>query len=303
METLCAKTLQPSGPSSGGASSTVIETEKEVSIQNYSSQADKEFSKLETKDNLLREILFNEYMYSLVIFSVTNATLQDDYSKRPPKFSSHDPFFTEELSPEMFQSFIENKIFKHPSLYVKAGENESLASLFKESLLFIHKSLLSKLDQNDKNNGANKPKNEFRKMHALAIGLLYCVGTNVSKIRILFDLFSDGGRLGKSSNLHEFLIALFLIPSYCMLYSRNKLSGREDLGEFPKETMKQLLDCCELKDSVNLVTVTEKMLFPIDGKSYSYEEFKALFELKTDASLGWLISPKGIRHMLEKNNV
>ena len=242
-------------------------------------------------------------MYSLVIFSVTNATLQDDYSKKPPKFSSHDPFFTEELSPEMFQSFIENKIFKHPSLYVKAGENESLASLFKESLLFIHKSLLSKLDQNDKNNGANKPKNEFRKMHALAIGLLYCVGTNVSKIRILFDLFSDGGRLGKSSNLHEFLIALFLIPSYCMLYSSNKLSGREDLGEFPKETMKQLLDCCELKDSVNLVTVTEKMLFPIDGKSYSYEEFKALFELKTDASLGWLISPKGIRHMLEKNNV
>ena len=69
MGTLCAKTLQPSGPSS-----TVIETEKEVSIQNYSSQADKEFSKLETKDNLLREILFNEYMYSLVIFSVTNAT-------------------------------------------------------------------------------------------------------------------------------------------------------------------------------------------------------------------------------------
>ena len=97
MGTLCAKTLQPSGPSSGGASSTVIETEKEVSIQNYSSQADKEFSKLETKDNLLREILFNEYMYSLVIFSVTNATLQDDYSKKPPKFSSHDPFFTEEL--------------------------------------------------------------------------------------------------------------------------------------------------------------------------------------------------------------
>ena len=79
MGTLCAKTLQPSGPSSGGASSTVIETEKEVSIRNYSSQADKEFSKLETKDNLLREILFNEYMYSLVIFSVTNATLQDDY--------------------------------------------------------------------------------------------------------------------------------------------------------------------------------------------------------------------------------
>ena len=67
MGTLCAKTLQPSGPSSGCASSTVIETEKEVSIRNYSSQADKEFSKLETKDNLLREILFNEYMYSLVI--------------------------------------------------------------------------------------------------------------------------------------------------------------------------------------------------------------------------------------------
>ena len=86
MGTLCAKTLQPSGPSSGGASSTVIETEKEVSIQNYSSQADKEFSKLETKDNLLREILFNEYMYSLVIFSVTNATLQDDTQRSLPNF-------------------------------------------------------------------------------------------------------------------------------------------------------------------------------------------------------------------------
>ena len=66
--------------------------------------------------------------------------------------------------------------------------------------------------------------------------------------------------------------------------------------------MKKLLDSSELKDSEHLVGVTNNLLFPTEGKQYSYEEFKRIFE-KGESSLGWLISAKGVRAMLEKNNV
>ena len=291
----CTKNQQPA--------SGDIETEREVSIPIYSSSADKEFSKLETKENLLRDIVFSDYIYSLSQFSLENATVQDDYTHKPTFYSMDQPFYNEELTPDLFQSFIENKIFKHPNLYVKAGENEDTARLFKDAMLNIQKSLISKLDQNDKNNGVDQPNNVFRKSHAIALGLLYTSGTNVSKIKFLHNLFSQGGSLKKTNAFSEFLLALFLIPSYCMLYTRNKLADNGNLPEFSKETMKKILDKCELKDTVNLLGITMKMIFPVEDKSYSYPKFKNLFEGGGPNSIGWMITPRGIRLMLEKNNV
>ena len=58
------------------------EGEKEILLFSYTSEADKEFQQLETKYNLLRDIDFQDYMYSLVQFDMENATLKDDYSNR-----------------------------------------------------------------------------------------------------------------------------------------------------------------------------------------------------------------------------
>lgn len=291
----CNKSQQPA--------SGEIETEREVSIPMYSSSADKEFSKIETKENLLRDISFTDYIYSLSEFSTENATKQDDYTHKPTSYSMDQPFYNEELTHDLFQSFIENKLFKHPNLYVKAGENEDTANLFKEVMFNIQKSLIAKLDQNDKNNGIDHPNNTFRKSHAIALGILYASGTNVSKIKFLHNLFSREGSLKKTNEFSEFLLALFLIPSYCMLYTRNKLADSGDLSEFPKEIMKKILDKCELKDTVNLLGITMKLIFPVEEKSYSYSKFKNLFEGGGPNSIGWIINPRGIRLMLEKNNV
>ena len=277
--------------------------EKEVVLSSYSSDADKEYSKLETKFNLLRDLSFSDYIFSLSLFSVNNATLQDDYSKKPESYSSTQPFYNEDFSPELLQSFIENKLLKHSNLYTKAGEDEMLATTFKEMLLQLQKNLSTKLKQHNQNRGIPQTDNLFKKYHAIALGLLYCGGQNVFKIKTLFNLFAENGVLKKSEALENFLLALFLIPSYCMLAVRNKINKtNQEIEEFSKDTMKKLLDASELKDSEHLVGVTNNLLFPTDGKQYSYEEFKGLFT-KGESSLGWLISAKGVRSMLEKNNI
>ena len=143
--------------------------EKEVVLSSYSSDADKEYSKLETKFNLLRDLSFSDYIFSLSLFSVNNATLQDDYSKKPESYSSTQPFYNEDFSPELLQSFIENKLLKHSNLYTKAGEDEMLSTTFKEMLLQLQKNLSTKLKQHYQNRGIPQTDNLFKKSHAIAL--------------------------------------------------------------------------------------------------------------------------------------
>lgn len=277
--------------------------EPEITISTFTSGADKDFSKLETKYNLLRDLVFSDFIYSLSTFTLENATLPDDFTKKPDKYSKKDEFFNTEFSEELFQSFIENKILKHQNLYSKAGENETLALTFKDILLQLHKNLNIKLSQSYKEKGVEVTGNVVKKSHIAAIGFLYCGGQNVFKVRFLFDVFNNDGNFEKDNELDDFLLALFLLPSYCMLATRNKIhKTNSEIEQLSKEVMKKILDTCELKDSENLVNVFNQALFPTPESKYSYGSFKNLFD-KSNNTAGWLLSPKGIRNMLEKNNV
>ena len=279
----------------------LVPTEKEISIPSYASTHDKAFSKLETTYNLLREIGFEDYAYSLSIFSTENATLADDYSKKPQTYAKADAFFKESLSTELFQSFIENKIYKHPQLYTTAGSNETLASTCKDCLLEIHKNLGKKMKQSDKEKGLPDDPERVKKCHLLALGLLYCTGSNISKARIFFNLFKEGDKMTNSEELKDFLLALFLIPAYCMLFVRYKFAKNPDIGEFTKDEMQTVLNTCELKDSMHLVDVTIQTMFP-GNEGIDYETFKAKLQEKENG-LGYLFSAKGVRKLLEINNV
>lgn len=281
----------------------IVPAEKEISIKSFSSSHDKFFTKLETTYNLLREISFEDYAYSLSIFSTQNATLIDDYAKKPQTYTKADAFFKESLSTELFQSFIENKLYKHPQLYTKAGNNETLASTCKDCLLEIHKNLGKKMKQSDKEKGLPDDPERVKKCHLLALGLLYCTGSNVSKARIFFNLFKEGDKMTNSDELKDFLLALFLIPAYCMLFVRYKFAKNPEIGEFTKEEMQTVLNTCELKDSMHLVDVTIDTMFKGNESGIDYETFKAKLQEDEKNGLGYLFSAKGVRRLLEINNV
>ena len=282
----------------------IVPTEREITIPKYESSHDKAFSKLETTYNLLREISFEDFAYSLSIFSTENATLVDDYAKKPQTYAKADAFFKESLSLELFQSFIENKLYKHPQLYTTAGSNETLASTCKDCLLEIHKNLGKKMKQSDKEKGLPEDPERVKKCHLLALGLLYCTGSNVAKARIFFNLFKEGDKMTSSEELKDFLLALFLIPAYCLLYVRYKFAKNPDIGEFTKEEMQTVLNTCELKDSMHLVDVTIDTMFKGNESGIDYETFKTKLQLQEkENGLGYLFSAKGVRKLLEANNV
>ena len=291
-------------PSNPNNPKPIVPTEREISIPKYESSHDKTFSKLETTYNLLREISFEDFAYSLSIFSTENATLVDDYAKKPQTYAKADAFFKESLSLELFQSFIENKLYKHPQLYTTAGSNETLASTCKDCLLEIHKNLGKKMKQSDKEKGLPEDPERVKKCHLLALGLLYCTGSNVAKARIFFNLFKEGDKMTSSEELKDFLLALFLIPAYCLLYVRYKFAKNPDIGEFTKEEMQTVLNTCELKDSMHLVDVTIDTMFKGNESGIDYETFKTKLQLQEkENGLGYLFSAKGVRKLLEANNV
>lgn len=300
MGKLCSKQVQSN-------SSTLIETEKEVTIPSFKSNPDKFYDLQENKFNYLHKINFADFLYSLVNFSNENATLEDKYDNANINYSCNSPFFCEQFSTDIFQSFIENKIMKHKATYEELGNNETACSIFKEYLLNMNTNLGLKLSQNAKANGdENADKDTIvKKGDAIGYGILYCCGANYIKIRAIFNLFKENNEIKKSEKFSGFLLSLFIIASYCNLSARNKLSKFEQIGPIEKEKIKEFVDSSELQDSQNLVNVTNKLIFGDDfSKSLTYEGFKSLFgDNEKENTLAFLLSSSGIRSMMLKNNV
>ena len=303
MGKLCSKETQ----SPQISTPVLIPQEKDIKISKYSSEADKYYECQEKKFNYLTKINFQDYLYSLVNFSDDNATLDDDYSKANLEISANDPFFNEQIHSDTFQSFIENKILKHKTIYDEVSNNERITSIFKIILLEGHKSLGQKLASKYDENGKIIVEQDsiVTKGDAFSFGILFCSGPNYVKIRTIFNLFQEGGNFKPNEKFSHFLLALFILASYGMLHVRNKLNDFEEIGAVGKPIIKKLKDTSELKDSQHLVEVTNKLIFGEDlSQSLNYDAFKAKFaDENKDTSIAFMLTPSGIRFMQNKHNV
>ena len=299
MGNLCSKESQ--------IPSSQINSEKEINIISYKSIADKTYELQEGKFNFFRKINYKDFLYSLVNFSSENATLKDDYINVNNNYSMNDSFFNESFDNDIFQSFLENKILKHKAINNDLLNNEKAVSIFKECFLSANSGLGLKLSQDAKMKGDSSvdKNNIIKKGNCIGYGILYCQGKNYVKIESLFNLFQEGSLVKKSEKLNSFLLSLFLIPSYGMLTARTKLEKYEEIGKIKKEQLKELMDTSELKDSQNLLEVTNKLLFGEDTyQSLNYSQFKSKFENNNkETSLAFLLSASGVRYMLAKHNV
>ena len=279
-----------------------IDPEVEIKIKKYKSTYDKEFSKLESIYNYLTFITFKDFIYVLNKYSLETAVNEEDYNNKELNF---DNILIDNISIDEFQSFIENKIFKHPVVIYKL--NEISNTICKDNLLEIYKSLNKKLIQFDKenNNNNNNNNNRIKKYNILAFGVLFCNGKNISKIKNIFEIFKNKttNNLEKNSNeFNDFILTLCLIPAYCTIYSRNKLGNyTKELGQIQTDLLKQILEKSELKDSVNLYKIIINKIFE-NKKEIDIYKWKNLFENKENG-IGFILNPKGIRNMIELNNV
>ena len=287
--------------------SNLEEQEKEVTLITYKSKGDSFYQLQEHKYNYLCKITFQDFLFSLINFSNENATLEDDYTKASLQISMNDQFFTEVFSTDFLQSFIENKILKHKNIMEDAINNEINTSIFKECILIINNSLGLKLSQNAKQNGdENADKDTIvLKRDVITYGILYCGGPHYIKIRAIFNLFQQNNEIKSSQNFSDFLLSLFIVPSYGMASARNKLMKFNEIGPIEKEELQDLLDSSQLKDCQHLVEVVNKLIFGEDlSQSFNYQAFRSKFEdTNQETSLAFLLSPSGVRYMLQQNNV
>lgn len=287
------------------SSSVAIETspqkprEKDVSLPAYTSAIDKDVELIENNYMFLKQVPFEDYVYSLSKFSMNNATLKDDYTEKIANFSSKDPWFNEEMSEDNFQVFIDNKIVKHPAIYNKLAGDETKCSIFKDIMIKLYKKLNDKIKRGNENF-------VFAKEHALIPGLLFCKSDNNTKIKFLFDLFSENSKFVKTSDFSDFQYAIYLAASYVILAIRVDLSGNyNEFVELDNNRIKTLLDACQEKDCKHLVEVIDSKFFTAEGTTeYYLQDFKGLFmKSNKDENFGFILTTKGIRHFLELNNV
>jgi hypothetical protein len=273
----------------------LAQDEKEIPFPNYISSNDRILEKMEKDYNLFNYMTLIEYINLLETFSMENATVPFSGALKS-KYSSKDSFLIEHLSIDEFQSFLENKILKIKSNYELSGENETMANIFKESKREIYRTLEQKLNQNY----GNKDPNRITKRNLLAFGFLSCLSTNIGKIKLFFDLFSEENVFKKSDELNDFLLSLFLISSYCLIAAAIKMGKNySEVKELNDNQITNALNVMELKDNQNLLKVFNENFF--DKEEFNWEEFKKKFE--GENGFGWIFNSKGIRSNLEKNNV
>ena len=298
MGKLCSKQTQSSSEQVNG-----IPQEKEIIIPLYKSDADKYFEINEKKYNYLTKINFVDYLDSLINFSKENATLDDDYSSVTLEHSSNHTFYSESISPDMFQSFIENKILKHKLLYEESQNKETATAIFKKIASESYIGLRKKLAQN-----FNKKVDEddiITKGYLIPLGILHCSGPKFIKIRTIFNLFKENEKIKTNEKLNEFLLVLFLTAGYCSIHVRNEIACFDEIEGLTNADVVRLTDTLQLRDSKHLVEVTNKLIFGEDlSQNLGYEDFKAKFGGDNkDISLGFMLSPPGVRYMQTLHNV
>ena len=271
--------------------------EIEIPRIKYKSSNDFLFKEIEYKYNLLRHIQLVDYVNLLENYSPETATLNFN-SIIKTDFSYYNEILNYVMTADTFQSFIENKLFKTEEIYELSGNNELIFVTFKVVFREIFKSLELKLNQHFK----EEREDRITKKVLISLGVIFCKSEVISKIRLIFDLFkNDKNKFVKSEELDKYLISSFLACSYCMLSARKKITlTNKNIPYIKKDDFTKCLKVCELKDSQNLVRIFNETFF--DKEELNWKEFKKKFE-NEEKGFQWILSSRGIRKMLEENDV
>ena len=280
-------------------SSVFAPGENEIDFPSYSSRSDNYFALIETKYNLLNHVQLLEYINLLEGFSIQTATIHSEVKYRS-NFTSKDEFLNNIMNQTEFQSFLENKLLNINDILDFFGEDEQTISIFKECFVKIISALNVKLNSYYQTKGEDK----VTKRNLIGLGLLYCRGQNISKVKLFFDLFkNEEEKFVKSDNLENYLIGIFFLASYSLLSTRTSINmPLQGLPKIEQNLAYNLLNGNGLaqKNCENLLKYFNKEFF--NKESFTWEEFKNKFGYNDD-SFSWIFSTKGIRSKLEDKNI
>ena len=290
---ICCKRL------SEDTSSIFAPGEEEIDFPEYTSRSDSYFSLIEKKYNLLDNIQLLDYINLLESFNLQTATSHSKVKYRS-NFTSKDEFLNVIMYKEEFQSFIENKLLNIQDVLDFFGEDEQTISIFKECFVKLIDSLNVKLNSYYKTNKEQK----VTKRNLVGLGLIYCRGQNISKVKIFFELFkNEEEKFVKSEILDNYLIGIFFISSYCLLNIRTSFNmPLQGLPKIENNLAYNLLNGYGLaqKNCENLLKYFNQTFF--DKESFTWKEFKNKFGNNKN-SFSWIFSTKGIRSKLEDKNI
>ena len=269
--------------------------EKEILRIKYKSNYDFLFEELEHKYNILGHIQLIDYVNLLNNYEPETATLNLTGVMKKD-YSHHDYSLSYVMTVDIFQNFIENKLYKTSEIIQLSEKKELMLSTFTEVCREIFNSLELKLNQHYE----EKRNDRITKKILISLGVLYCKSDVIGKIKLIYDLFkNDKDKFVKSEDFEKYLISSFLICSYCMLSVRKKIiRANKKIPEMKEEDFINCLKVCQLKISQNLLKIFNENFF--DKDEFDWNQFKNKFNQKENG-FQWILSPKGIRKMLEEN--
>lgn len=276
---------------------------KEVKLYSYKALSDNFLLSAEEKYILLKKVPFTTFAKLLIKFDIRKAApSEDENPNKPLEIYPQSEDYLKVIPEAIFQNFIENKIYQLDCLYKYVGENENVAVISKTLLMQLYIWLKKTMIKYAKREREGQYDTNFLKVyHILAIGFLYCGGSNLDKIKFLFSTFKQPytTKIRRTDELQVFLNTLCWIPTATLVMGVKYLS--ENYDDIPKIEKRYLLgmgDAFEGTDRERLVTKFLSELFSFD-REYELADFVDQFRKR---EFGFILSPRGIRLFLEENN-
>lgn len=254
----------------------------------FASKPDAFMRLFEHEINLFRLFEFNDFLNNLINFQESELVRQDS--------KSIEQFVVENLTDNDWQQFLAKKIVDH-SIYKESGNaNENASALFVlyYTRLFFEMIKGQAAYRRFEGQGAQRLVN---KRYIGAFGILYCPGRNADKIRYVFDMYSQDGKLKKNNeDLDNFIFYLIFLATMGPVLAIRSLEGSipsEYLPKLDQETFAKVFEDYRTENFIMLTQGALNGLFK-EKEEVTYEEFE-----KASVENNWLYQLAGIRSILD----
>lgn len=255
-------------------------------FESFSSRSDQYFDS-EKIMNILSNLSLPEFFQAIYSF---------------PSESNSNKAFLSKVEVTKLPIYLKNKILRSPQISNSNKISEADSDKFSMIIFPIFKYAYENYKSAYKQIYDKKLKEENKslpKLCILQLGFLYCgQTTNQLKLALLFNLFSDEGKLSKSSqDLYMFLFFMILYPSNILLLTINELASEDPAlrSKMSEEKFQLVYDDFQIKDA----TVICKQLIELIFENNTMLDYDAFEKSMISKKLYWILNPSGIRSQFD----
>lgn len=267
-------------------------------FEKVSSKPDLYLKKLEHDYNLFRHFDLHEFLFIINSFQFNGFKISKVSS---PEKEEEEESRLVEIDKDQFKYLLETKIIASLLVSRVLSENDKAANAFS----LYYNTLFDMMVKGQKNYLKQEGKKDFStnidKKFLTAFGILFCAGSNRSKVRVIFNTFANDLNIleKKNDDLDLYIYFMVFLSSIGPFLTINKIKNslyEKDLPVLSEDDYRKMFEDYSVKNTISLTNYIMDKLFE-ESNELDFEHFE-----KKSLEHNWFYSLSGNRFKIDDLN-